>query len=55
MVSARRRANIGVVMNRRGEEVVGRIGSLRNSFTPSAKGCNNPKGPTMFGPLRDCM
>lgn len=35
---ARRRASIGVEMNRMGEEVDGRTGSLIKSFTPSAKG-----------------
>lgn len=35
---ARVRASIGVIINRIGEEVDGRIGSLMNSFTPSASG-----------------
>lgn len=35
---ARRRANIGVVINRIGEDVDGRMGSLMNNFTPSATG-----------------
>lgn len=55
IVIARRRASMGVMVKRRGEEVEGRMGSLMNSFTPSATGCSRPKGPTMFGPLRDCM
>lgn len=55
MVIASRRANMGVMMKRNGEEVDGRIGSLINSLIPSATGCNNPKGPTMFGPFRACM
>lgn len=46
---------MGVMINRSGEEVDGRIGSLINSFTPSATGCSRPKGPTMFGPFRACM
>lgn len=37
-VRASRSANMGIVMNSRGEEVEGRIGSLVNSFTPSAIG-----------------
>lgn len=37
-VSARVRARIGVRRKRMGEEVEGRIGSLMNSFTPSAIG-----------------
>lgn len=55
IVIARRRASMGVMINRSGEEVDGRIGSLINSFTPSATGCSRPKGPTMFGPFRACM
>lgn len=55
IVIAKRRASIGVIMKRKGEEVDGRIGSLINSFTPSATGCSSPNGPTIFGPFRDCM
>lgn len=55
IVSAKRSASTGVMIKRNGEEMDGRIGSLINSFTPSAMGCNRPKGPTMFGPLRACM
>lgn len=55
MVMASNRARMGVMINKRGEEVVGRIGSLINSFTPSATGCSSPNGPTMFGPFRACM
>lgn len=36
------RANTGARRNRMGEEVEGRIGSLMNSFTPSAIGCKSP-------------
>lgn len=39
---ARSRASIGVAINKIGEDVDGRIGSLINSFTPSARGCNSP-------------
>lgn len=49
------RARIGVVINRIGEDVDGRIGSLMNSFTPSARGCRRPNGPTMLGPFRFCI
>lgn len=52
---ARRRASIGVRVKSKGEEVDGRMGSLVNSFTPSATGCRSPKGPTMFGPFRACI
>lgn len=38
IVIARRRASMGVMMNRRGEEVEGRIGSLMKSLIPSATG-----------------
>lgn len=55
MVMARSRAKIGVMINRSGEDVVGRMGSLMNNFTPSAMGCKSPKGPTMFGPFRACI
>ena len=37
-VRASVRARIGVIRNKNGEEVEGRIGSLINSFTPSAIG-----------------
>ncbi len=30
------------------------ISSLKNNFIPSAKGCNNPKGPALLGPLLSC-
>lgn len=52
---ARRRAKIGVAMNRTGEDVDGRMGSLMNSLTPSARGWRSPKGPTIFGPFRPCI
>lgn len=55
IVNASRRANMGVVVNSMGEDEDGRIGSLMNSFTPSATGCRSPKGPTMLGPFRACM
>lgn len=38
MEIARRSASMGVVMNKIGEDVDGRIGSFTNNFTPSAKG-----------------
>lgn len=55
MEIARSRARIGVTMNKVGEDVDGRMGSLMNSFTPSARGCRSPKGPTMLGPFRPCI
>lgn len=54
-VKARVRASIGVIRNRKGEDVEGRIGSLINSLIPSAIGCRRPYGPTTFGPLRSCI
>src|SRR5215469_14917459 len=33
---------------------LGTMVSLTSSLTPSAKGCNRPKGPTTLGPLRSC-
>lgn len=55
MVMARRRASIGVMRKRNGDEVEGRMGSLMNSLIPSAIGCSKPNGPTMFGPFRACI
>lgn len=55
IVIARRRARMGVMMKRKGEAVDGWMGSLMNSFTPSATGCRRPNGPTMLGPFRACM
>ena len=36
-------------------ELLGKIISLSNNFSPSAIGCNKPKKPTIFGPLRLCI
>lgn len=55
IVSASRRASRGVMVNRSGEDVDGWMGSLMNSFTPSATGCRRPNGPTMLGPFRACI
>ena len=33
---------------------VGMTVSFISSFSPSANGCNRPKGPTTFGPRRNC-
>lgn len=54
-VRARVSASIGVKINKTGDDVEGRIGSLIKSFTPSAMGWRRPYGPTMFGPFRSCM
>lgn len=37
-INAKARAKMGVIINSRGEDVDGRIGSLINSFNPSANG-----------------
>ena len=31
------------------------ISSLKASFSPSARLCSEPRGPTRFGPTRFCM
>lgn len=53
--SASKKASIGAMVNSMEEELVGWIGSLINSFSPSATGCKMPYGPTKFGPFRSCM
>lgn len=49
------RARIGAMINIETEDVRGRKGSFVNSLMPSATGCRSPKGPTIFGPLRNCI
>lgn len=39
---ARARAMVGATINKMGDAFDGRIGSLINSFTPSAIGCRRP-------------
>lgn len=48
-------ARIGDSVNRRGEDMVGFVASFVMSFSPSAIGCNRPKGPTRLGPFRCCI
>lgn len=55
IVNARARASEGAIINRDTDEVDGRNGSLMNSFSASAMGCRIPYGPTMLGPLRNCI
>lgn len=55
IIIARARARVGARINRSWEDVDGRMGSLINSFTPSAIGCRSPNGPTTLGPLRCCI
>lgn len=55
MVSAIVKARMGAIINIEIEDVRGRNGSFVNSFTASAIGCNRPYGPTMLGPLRNCI
>ena len=47
-------ANAGPSINKNLFEKFGMISSLKNNFKPSAKGCNKPKGPALFGPRRSC-
>lgn len=55
IVRARDKARIGAIINMDTEDVRGRRGSLVKSFTASAIGWSSPYGPTMFGPLRNCI
>lgn len=55
IVRARVKASVGAIMNKNGDDVKGRRGSLTKSFTASANGCRSPYGPTTLGPLRSCM
>lgn len=48
-------AMVGIIRNSVVDEIVGRVGSLIKSFTPSAIGCSSPLGPTVFGPFRSCI
>ena len=36
-------------------ELLGRMVSFTNSFSPSAKGCSKPKKPITFGPFLLCI
>ncbi len=42
---------IGAIIKITLSALAGIIVSLVNNLTPSAKGCNNPKKPTTFGPF----
>jgi hypothetical protein len=35
--------------------LLGRTGSFKSNFNPSANGCKIPKNPTTFGPFRLCI
>lgn len=52
---ASERERVGAMINRDIEVVKGRMGSFINSFMASANGCRMPYGPTMLGPLRNCI
>ena len=41
-------------MNKNLFESFGVISSFENNFKPSASGCNKPKIPAQFGPIRSC-
>ena len=49
------KATIGANTNKLVFALTGKISSFVNNFKPSAKGCNNPKNPILFGPLRRCI
>jgi hypothetical protein len=53
--SARMKVSIGAIRNSARLAPDGITVSFRSSFNPSANGCNSPKGPTTFGPLRSCI
>lgn len=55
IIIAKVRARTGARINKIGEEVDGRIGSLIKSLMPSAIGWRRPRGPTILGPLRCCI
>lgn len=55
IVRASVRARIGAIINMVVEDARGCKGSLINSLTASAIGCKSPWGPTMLGPLRNCI
>lgn len=35
--------------------LLGKTVSFKSNFEPSARGCDNPRNPTTFGPLRLCI
>ncbi len=45
----------GAMTNRRRLACDGMMTSLNNSLKTSANGCSSPRGPTRFGPTRDCI
>ena len=47
-------ANPGPRINSHLLAEVGIISSFIINFNPSARGCNKPKGPALFGPGRSC-
>ena len=53
--SAGAMANTGAVRNRNRLAPLGRMISLKASFSASAIGCSQPLGPTRFGPMRTCI
>ena len=49
------KVNIGAIKNITIFELLGKIVSLTNSFSPSANGCNRPKKPITLGPFLLCI
>ena len=55
-ISATVKVMIGAIRNRpRLAELDGMIVSLRKTFSPSAKLCSRPNGPTTLGPRRSAI
>ena len=54
-ISATVKVMIGAIRNRPLLALDGMIVSLRNTFSPSAKLCSRPHGPTTFGPRRSAI
>jgi len=54
-ISASVKVIIGAIRNTPVFAPDGMIVSLRNSLSASAKVCISPKGPTTFGPRRNCI
>lgn len=54
-LNANVRDKVGAIINSEIDVVKGRIGSFINSFIASANGWRIPYGPTILGPLRNCI
>ena len=54
-ISATVKVTIGAIRNRPLFALVGMMVSLRKTFSPSAKLCSRPHGPTTLGPRRSAI